>query len=42
VSTGAVTETSSNILTVDGKGTTTVSNAHVTVNGVKGAKIPAQ
>ena len=41
VSTGAVTETSSNILTVDGKGTTTVSNAHVTVNGVKGAKIPA-
>jgi hypothetical protein len=41
VSTGTVTETSSNILTVDGKGTTTVSNPHVTVNGVKGAEIPA-
>ncbi len=40
-STGAVTETASNILTVDGKGTTTVSNAHVTVNGVKGARIPS-
>jgi hypothetical protein len=40
-STGAVTETSSNILTVDGEGTTTVSNPHVTVNGVTGKKIPA-
>ncbi len=40
-STGAVTETAANILTVDGEGTTTVSNPHVTVNGVKGAKIPA-
>jgi len=40
-STGAVTETSTNILEVDGKGTTTVPNAHVTVNGVKGAEIPA-
>ena len=39
-STGTVTETSSNILKVDGKGTTTVSNPKVTVNGVKGAKIP--
>jgi hypothetical protein len=40
-STGAVTETSANILEVDGKGTTTVANPHVTVNGVKGAQIPA-
>lgn len=40
-STGAVTETSANILEVDGKGTTTVPNAHVTVNGVKGVEIPA-
>jgi hypothetical protein len=36
-----VSETSANILEVDGKGTTTVSNAHVTVNGAKGAEIPA-
>jgi hypothetical protein len=40
-SSGAVSETSANILEVDGKGTTTVSNAHVTVNGVKGAEISA-
>ena len=40
-STGAVTETASNILTVDGEGTTTISNPNVTVNGVKGALIPA-
>jgi hypothetical protein len=40
-STGAVTETSSNILKVAGKGTTTVHNADVTVNGVKGAEIRA-
>jgi hypothetical protein len=40
-STGAVTETSSNILKVAGKGTTTVHNPDVTVNGVKGAEIPA-
>jgi hypothetical protein len=39
-STGAVTETSPNILTVAGQGTTTVSNPNVTVNGVKGAEIP--
>jgi hypothetical protein len=39
-STGAVTETKSNILTVDGAGTTTVHNSNVTVNGVKGAEIP--
>jgi filamentous hemagglutinin family protein len=40
-STGAVTETSSNILTVDGEGTTTIANPNVTVNGVKSAEIPA-
>jgi hypothetical protein len=40
-STGAVTETSSNTLTVDGEGTTTVSNSRVTVNGVKGVEIAA-
>jgi hypothetical protein len=40
-STGAVTETSANILEVDGEGTTTVRNVHVTVNGVRGAKISA-
>jgi hypothetical protein len=40
-STGAVTETSANTLEVDGKGTTTVSNAHVSVIGVKGAEISA-
>jgi hypothetical protein len=40
-SAGAVTETSANTLEVDGKGTTTVSNAHVTVNGLKGAEISA-
>jgi hypothetical protein len=40
-STGAVTETASNILTVDGEGTTTIANPNVTVNGVKGAKIAA-
>jgi hypothetical protein len=34
-STGPVTETSSNILTVDGEGTTSVHNPNVTVNGVK-------
>jgi hypothetical protein len=39
-STGAVTETKSNILTVDGTGTTTVHNRNVTVNGVVGAEIP--
>jgi hypothetical protein len=39
-STGAVTETKSNILTVDGEGTTTVHNSNVTVNGVSGAEIP--
>jgi trimeric autotransporter adhesin len=39
-STGAVTETSPNILTVDGEGTTTVKNKNVTVNGVVGAEIP--
>ena len=39
-STGAVTETSPNILVVDGKGTTTVSNKNVAVNGVVGAEIP--
>jgi filamentous hemagglutinin family protein len=39
-STGPVTETSTNILTVDGEGTSTVSNPNVTVNGVKGAEIP--
>jgi hypothetical protein len=38
---GAVTETSSNILTVAGEGTTTVSNPNVKVNGVVGAKISA-
>jgi filamentous hemagglutinin family protein len=41
VSTGAVTETASNILIVDKKDTTTVSNSKVTVNGVVGAEIPA-
>jgi len=40
-STGAVTETSSNILTVAREGTTTVSNPNVTVNGVVGAEIPS-
>ena len=40
-STGAVTETSSNILTVAGEGTTTLSNPNVTVNGVTGAEITA-
>ncbi|MGA2191738.1 MAG: GLUG motif-containing protein [Steroidobacteraceae bacterium] len=40
-SAGTVTETSSNILTVAGEGTTTVSNPNVTVNGVNGAEIPA-
>jgi hypothetical protein len=40
-STGNVTETSSNILKVAGKGTTTVSNPNVTVNGVVGAEIYA-
>jgi len=41
ISTGKVTETSSNILTVAGEGTTTVSNPNVTVNGVVGAEIAA-
>jgi len=40
-STGAVTETASNILTVDGQGTSTVANPKVTVNGKKRAEIPA-
>jgi hypothetical protein len=42
-STGAVTETSPNILTVDGEGTTnqpSPGNKHVTVNGVVAANIP--
>jgi hypothetical protein len=39
-STGPVTETSTNVLTVDGEGTTTVRNPNVTVNGVVGAEIP--
>jgi hypothetical protein len=40
-STGAVTETSSNILTVDGAGTTTAPNPNVCVNGKCDVEIPA-
>jgi hypothetical protein len=34
-------QTSSNILTVEGEGTTTISNPNVTVNGATGAEITA-
>jgi hypothetical protein len=37
----AVSETSANILTVHGKGTTTTHDPYVKVNGIKGVEIPA-
>jgi hypothetical protein len=36
-----VTETSANILEIDGKGTTTVKNAHVCINGTCNVEITA-